>query len=116
MLHEQSLVRFGGKSGMRDRGLYESALARPENLFAYKPDADLAELAAAYAYGLAKNHAFVDGNKRVAFLSVGVFLGLNGYRLEAPQVGAIQAVLGLASGEISEEAFARWIRDHIKKR
>ena len=80
----------------------------------YVADADIADLAASYAYGLAKNHPFVDGNKRVAFLSVGLFLGVNGYKLIATPVDAIQAVLGLAGGEITEEAFASWIRDNIK--
>lgn len=114
MLHEESLSLHGGSSGVRDEGLLESAMMRPENLAHYNAEADLADLAASYAYGLAKNHPFVDGNKRVAFLSVGLFLGINGYKLTATPVDAIQAVLGLASGEITEEAFAAWIRDNIK--
>lgn len=114
MLHEESLSLHGGGSGVRDEGLFESAMARAENLAHYNPEADLADLAACYAYGLAKNHPFVDGNKRAAFLSVGLFLGINGYKLTALPVDAIQAVLGLASSEITEEAFAAWIRDNIK--
>ncbi len=114
LLHEESLSLHGGSSGVRDEGLFESAMARPENLAHYNSDADFADLAASYAYGLAKNHPFVDGNKRVAFLSVGLFLGINGYKLTATPVDAIQAVIGMASGEITEEAFASWIRDNIK--
>ena len=114
LLHEESLSLHGGSSGVRDEGLFESAMARPENLAHYNSDADFSDLAASYAYGLAKNHPFVDGNKRVAFLSVGLFLGINGYKLTATPVDAIQAVIGMASGEITEEAFASWIRDNIK--
>lgn len=116
MLHDESLAQHGGRSGVRDQGLLESALARPETLAHYNSDVDFAALAASYAYGLIKNHAFVDGNKRAAFLSVGLFLGINGYRLTAPPVDAIQAVIGLAAGEISEESFAQWIRTNIAKR
>lgn len=114
LLHEESLSEHGGSRGVRDNGLLESAMMRPQNLALYNDQADIADLAASYAYGLAKNHPFVDGNKRAAFLSVGIFLGINGYRLIATPVDAIQAVLGLAGGEITEEAFAAWIRDHIK--
>ena len=114
MLHEESLALHGGSSGVRDEGLFESAMARPQNLAHYNENSDIAELAASYCYGLAKNHPFIDGNKRVAFLSVGIFLAINGYRLKVTPADAIQAVLGLASSEISEEAFASWIRDHIK--
>lgn len=116
MLHDESLVQHGGRSGLRDQGLLESALARPETLAHYNSEVDLASLAACYSYGLIKNHAFVDGNKRAAFLSVGLFLGINGYQLTAPPIDAIQAVIGLAAGEISEESFAQWIRTNIAKR
>lgn len=91
-------------------------MARPQNLFAYNTDVDIAALAACYGYGLAKNHAFVDGNKRVAFIAVGLFLGLNGYRLMAEQIDAYNAMIALASGEISEDVFADWIRKNIRKR
>lgn len=114
MLHEESLATHGGSSGIRDEGLFESAMMRPQNLAHYNEDADIFELAASYCYGLAKNHPFIDGNKRVAFLSVGLFLGINGYRLKVTPADAIQAVLGVASSEITEEAFASWIRDHIE--
>lgn len=116
LLHEESLAEHGGSRGIRDEGLFESALMRPQNTVLYNEKADISDLAASYAYGLAKNHPFVDGNKRAAFLSVGMFLGINGYRLVATPVDAIQAVLGLASGTITEEAFANWIRNNLKKR
>ncbi len=96
------------------RGLFESALARPQNLFAYEGQADIARLAACYGFGLAKNHAFVDGNKRVAFIATGLFLRLNGYRLVADQVQATMTMLSVASGAFSEGEFADWIRKHIK--
>lgn len=114
LLHEESLVTFGGSRGVRDEGLFESAMMRPRNVAAYQERVDIADLAASYAHGLAKNHPFVDGNKRVAFLAVGIFLKVNGFRLTATPADAIQAVLGLASGEISEEAFAAWVRGNIK--
>ena len=115
LLHDESLADHGGASGLRDEGLLESALARPLNLVAYG-NPDFAELTASYACGLAKNHPFVDGNKRAAFLSVGLFLGLNGYRLTASQADATVAVFSLAAGEWSEEEFAAWIRQHCAKR
>lgn len=108
-LHDESLAEHGGASGLRDEGLLDSALARPLNLLAYG-DPDTADLAAAYGVGLAKNHAFIDGNKRVAFLAVGLFLARNGYRLNAAQADATLTVLSVASGEMDEPAFARWIR------
>lgn len=114
MLHEESLATYGGSSGIRDEGLFESAMMRPQNLAHYNEDADIAELAASYCYGLAKNHPFIDGNKRAAFLSVGMFLGINGYCLKVTPADAITAILGVASSKITEEAFASWIRDHIK--
>lgn len=110
LLHDESLAIHGGASGLRDEGMFESALARPENLAAYgRPD--VFECAAAYAFGLAKNHPFVDGNKRVAFLASGVFLRLNGYRLTVAQADAVEAVLALAAGNLSESEFAQWLRE-----
>jgi death on curing protein len=113
VLHDESLAEHGGGIGIRDMGLLESALMRPENLAAYGQP-DYAELAAAYGYGLAKNHPFIDGNKRVAFLAVGLFLYINGYRFTASQSDATKAVLALAASEKSEEEFAQWIRDHSR--
>ena len=109
LLHEESLAEFGGARGLRDEGLLDSALARPRNAYAYKPAITIAELAASYAFGLAKNHAFLDGNKRAAFLSIGLFLAINGYRLQADQIDAIQTMLAVASGDLDEDGLASWI-------
>ena len=115
LLHDESLAEHGGASGLRDEGLLDSALARPLNLAAYeKPD--VAALAASYAVGLAKNHAFVDGNKRAGFLAAGLFLFLNGRRLIASQSDATVTMLAVASGEMDEPMLAEWIRQNIKKR
>ena len=115
-LHSASLATFGGSTGIRDEGLLESALARPQNRFLYAPESDLSELAASYGFGIAKNHPFVDGNKRAAFHSVGLFLSINGYELVADQLDAIQAMMRLAAGELSEEHFAAWIRKNTRAR
>ena len=114
-LHDMSLAEHGGLSGIRDQGLLESALARPENLAAYG-EPDYASLAASYGVGLAKNHAFIDGNKRAALLATGLFLLRNGYRLTATQTEATLAMLGVAAGELEEDAFAEWIRAHSAPR
>lgn len=115
VLHDESLAEHGGASGIRDAALLDSALARPANLMAYgTPDA--AALAASYAFGLARNHPFVDGNKRAAFLAVGLFLHLNGWRLRARQADATASILALAAGELDEAAFAAWLRGHVEKR
>jgi death on curing protein len=111
LLHGESLAEHGGSPGLRDEGLLDSALARPLNRLAYG-DADFAELAAAYGVGIAKNHPFVDGNKRAAFLAVGLFLGLNGYRLCVSQAEATAVILALAASELDEAAFADWLRCH----
>jgi death on curing protein len=113
ILHDESLAEHGGGVGIRDEGLLDSALARPLNSVAYGMP-DVAELAASYGFGLAKNHPFVDGNKRAAFLAVGLFLYLNGHRLTASQADATRAVLALAAGEISEAQFAQWIRENMR--
>ena len=115
LLHEESLAEHGGAAGLRDEGLLDSALARPLNLLADGAP-DLAQLAAAYGVGLAKNHAFVDGNKRAAFLAVGLFALLNGQRLQTTQVDATMTMLGVAEGEVDEAAFAAWIRVHLVPR
>ena len=115
LLHGESLAEHGGASGMRDEGLLDSALARPLNLVAYG-EPDLVALAAAYGFGIVKNHPFVDGNKRAAFLAVGLFLFLNGQRLNVTQADATVMVLALAAGEIDEAAFANWIRSNSKSR
>ncbi|NNM64757.1 MAG: type II toxin-antitoxin system death-on-curing family toxin [Burkholderiales bacterium] len=115
LLHDESLAEHGGAPGLRDEGLLDFALARSLSLMAYG-EPDLAALAAAYGVGLAKNHAFVDGNKRAAFLAVGLFLALNGYRLAATQVDATLSMLAVASGDTSEDDFAAWIRTHLAQR
>lgn len=115
LLHEESIATFGGARGLRDEGLLDSALGRPRNVHAYHPEKSIAELAATYAYGLARNHPFVDGNKRVAFLSIGVFLAINGYALTASQADAIRAIFAVASGEMDENTLAAWIRSNIKQ-
>jgi death on curing protein len=115
LLHDEGLAEHGGASGIRDEGLFESALARPLNLAAYD-NPDFAALAAAYGMGLAKNHPFVDGNKRVAFIAVALFLALNGYRLIASQIDATQTMLAVAAGELNEAGFATWIRQNSKNR
>ena len=109
LLHDKSLSLHGGASGMRDEGLLDSALARPLNMAAYG-EPDVADLAAAYGFGLAKNHPFTDGNKRTAFLAVGLFPRLNGYRLNATQTDATLTVLQMPSSEIVESALADWLR------
>jgi death on curing protein len=113
VIHERQLQRFGGASGVRDRGALEAALARPINKWMYE-NAGLIELAAAYAFGIARNHPFVDGNKRVAFLTMGAFLRFNGIDFSPPQEAVTAAIFELAAGNIDEEGLARWIGDNIR--
>ncbi|MBK6322448.1 MAG: type II toxin-antitoxin system death-on-curing family toxin [Burkholderiales bacterium] len=115
LLHDESLAEHGGASGLRDEGLLDSALARPLNLALYEQP-DVASLAASYGVGLAKNHAFVDGNKRAAFLAIGLFLMVNGFRLKATQAEATLTILDVAAGEIDEATLAQWIRTQIQPR
>ncbi len=115
LLHDESLAEHGGAPGIRDEGLLDSALARPLNRLAYG-DPDFADLAAAYAHGLAKNHPFVDGKERAAFLAAGLFLVANGFRLQTTQADATLTMLALAAGEIEEAAFAAWVREHSRPR
>lgn len=115
LLHDESLAEHGGAPGLRDEGLLNSALARPLNLVA-SGSPDLADLAAAYGVGLAKNHPFVDGNKRAAFLAVGLFLLINGHRLRATQVEATLTMLEVAAGHLKEPEFAQWLREHMQLR
>lgn len=119
LLHGESLATHGGREGMRDEGLLESALMRPQNIVAYADASnapDAAALAASYGVGIAKNHPFVDGNKRAAFLAVGLFLYLNGLRLHATQAEATVTMLAVAAGDISEADFAAWLRAHSAPR
>lgn len=115
LLHAESLAEHGGGTGMRDEGLLDSALARPLNLAAYG-EPDFAALAASYGMGVAKNHPFVDGNKRAALLATGLFLHINGYRLTASQADTTLTVLSVAAGDLTEDAFAAWLRQHAQPR
>ncbi len=115
LLHDRQLSEHGGMPGLRDEKLLESALARPQQLFAYgDPPPDLADLAASLAHGLAKNHAFVDGNKRTAYVAYRTFLELNGSRLEASAEQKYITLLSLANSELSEAEFAIWLRAHLR--
>ncbi len=111
--HDVQLRQFGGPAGLRDPGMLDSALGRAINKWTYEA-AGLPELAAAYAYGIARNHPFVDGNKRAALLAMVVFLDLNGIDLDVPEAEMAAIILALAAGEIGEEGLARWIGDHLK--
>jgi death-on-curing protein len=115
LLHSASLSEHGGLEGVRDEGLLASALDRPRNKFGYAPDSDICDLAAAYGFGLVRNHPFHDGNKRSAFLAVGLFLAVNGYRLIVDQMDAIQTVMSLAAGELTEDSFAGWVKKHTSR-
>jgi death-on-curing protein len=110
-IHSRQLRRFGGAAGLRDEGMLRSALEPPINKWQYE-QAELPELAAAYAFGLAKNHAFVDGNKRIAFMAMAVFLRLNGIHFAPAPAHATAIILALAAGEVSEGSLTRWTRDN----
>ncbi len=109
-LHRLQIEEHGGSHGLRDEGLLDSALARPRQEHAYEPESDLAALAAAYGFGLAKNHAFVDGNKRVPFVTMYVFLGLNGYEIAAPEPEVVTVMESVAAGTMGEADLADWLR------
>ncbi len=113
-LHEQLLAEFGGEAGVRDEGLLDSALGKPENIFAYGTPT-LFDLAASYGFGLVKNHPFIDGNKRVGFTVAVVFLELNGYRFQATEAEAAVNTLALAAGEMTEQEFAAWLKTNSRK-
>jgi death on curing protein len=113
-IHSRQLRRFGGAAGLRDDGLLRSAIDRPINKWHYE-QSELPELAAAYVFGLAKNHAFVDGNKRIAFMSMMTFLRKNGVRFAPEPAHATSMIMSLAAGEVSEESLARWIRNNWPK-
>ncbi|MGV8083582.1 MAG: type II toxin-antitoxin system death-on-curing family toxin [Coriobacteriia bacterium] len=112
-VHLDLLRTYGGMPGLRDKGGLESALARPQQKQAYEPDSDLPALAAAYGFGLARNHPFNDGNKRIAFVTMAVFLGLNGYDIEAPEAEVVTVMVGLAAGKTAEGELANWLRSRI---
>lgn len=115
-MHDVLLDLYGGLVGVRDQGGLESALDRARNKWGYEEEADLSVLSAAYGYGLAKNHPFADGNKRTAFQSMFVFLGLNGLVLASSQEDAVLTMIGVAGGDISESALAAWIRASTGKK
>jgi death-on-curing protein len=114
-VHEEQLAEHGGAPGLRDAGLFESALARPRHLAAYG-SLDAAHLAAAHGWGLARNHPFVDGNERTAFVAALLFLALNGLDLVADDGDCVLTMLAVAAGELSEPAFAAWLREHVQRR
>jgi death-on-curing protein len=113
VFHRESLARFGGADGVRDLGLLESALARPENVLNYEPSADIFKLAATYCHGIVKNHPFIDGNKRTGTLTAIAFLALNDIELEFDEPVIAAMVIGLAAGEIDEEELAAWLRGSV---
>jgi death on curing protein len=111
-IHDEQIAEHGGQTGIRDEGLLLSALARPDNKVNYQ-NADIADLAAAYGFGISSNHPFHDGNKRTAFVVVELFLNLNGYELTADDMACVQTFLALAAGTLSEKDLATWVRAHI---
>ena len=115
-IHADQIQSHGGSLGIRDKGLLMSALDRPRNRWQYEPDSDLAALAAAYGFGISSTHPFVDGNKRVAFQAMYLFLGLNGLRIDAPEEDVVAVIMALASGQLEESALAEWLRSHITPR
>jgi death-on-curing protein len=112
-IHKRQIAEHGGKDGIRDSGLLSSALARPQNIIAYKPEADIAELAAAYGYGITKNHPFIDGNKRTALAVTRTFLQLNGQGFRATQEDKYITFYKLAEGNLSEQDLVEWIRKKL---
>jgi len=114
-IHEAQLAEHGGLSGVRNEALFLSAMARPQNLAAYGDRPDAADLAASYAFGLARNHPFLDGNKRTAFVVMELFLNLNGWALDADDTECISTMESLAGGDMPEKNLAAWLRSHIER-
>jgi len=114
-IHEAQLAEHGGGTGVRDHGLLDSALSRPENLAAYG-NPDVSDLAAACGFGISRNHAFIDGNKRTGFVATELFLNLNGYQLTADDASSVLTMLAVAAGDMTELEFADWIRAHVIKK
>ena len=115
-VHADQIKEHGGSPGVRDKGLLDSALSRPRNRFGYDAESDLFDLAASYGFGIARNHPFIDGNKRVAFQAMYLFLGLNGLRIEASEEEVVAVMLALASSELEEPELAAWLKDHTTPR
>ena len=114
-IHQRQIAEHGGDSGIRDPGLLESALARPQNIDAYEPGADIARLAASYAFGIVKNHSFVDGNKRTGYVVMETFLIINGFSLQASATEKYSVFLALAEGRLSEEDLTVWLREKLER-
>ena len=114
-IHEMQLAEHGGPEGVRDAGLLDSALGRPKNLALYGTP-DVAALAAAYGWGISRNHPFLDGNKRTGFVAAELFLGLNGYARTADDAQCVITMLSLAAGDLAEDDFAAWLRQHAQRR
>ena len=112
LLHAESLAQHGGGQGLRDKGLLESALARARNLYVYEGITDISRLAAAYGFGIARNHPCMDGSKRAAFLAIGMFLGRHGYFLQADQSEPTKIMFGVASGDTTEDELTTWIQQN----
>lgn len=112
-IHADQVLAHGGRPGLRDQGLLESALARARQRWSYEPGADLASLAASYGFGLTRNHPFLDGNKRIGFVAMNVFLILNGYEVETAEPEVVATMLGVADGRLDEAGLARWLRGVI---
>ena len=115
-IHSDQLREHGGLPGVRDENVLESALARPQQKWHYADVADVFTLAAAYAFGLVKNHPYRDGNERIGFLAMATFLGINGHELDATDADVVAEILALADGSVSEDGLADWIRQHVAKR
>jgi death-on-curing protein len=115
LLHPESLAEHGGLTGLRDENAFHAALARPQHVFNYDPDAHVARLAAAYGFGLIRDHPFNDGNKRAGFLAILLFLDLNRFELRVEQAEATQVILEVAAGKMKESELTKWIGDHVRK-
>ena len=115
-IHADQISKHGGSGGLRDRGLLESALERPRNRYRYEKDSDLSGLAASYGFGIANNQPFLDGNKRVAFQTMYVFLGLKGLRIESAEEAVVSLILSVASGQTDEPQLASWLRENTVSR
>ena len=115
VVQEMQIFRYGGSGGLRDKALLESALARPINKQAYDEEATVFDLAAAYGFGLARNHAFIDGNKRIAFAAMAIFLSENGYEFVPDKMDALETIMRLAAGDMEEDGLARWIEANSRK-
>lgn len=114
-IHKDQIEQFGGIHSVRDIGLLESALSRPQNLLNYKPDTSIFDLAASYGFGIARNHPFIDGNKRTAFQVMYVFLRMNGYRIITTEQDVVITILELASGKLNEEELSIWLSKNTKR-